>query len=81
MRIILIGSERDRGRVHAELAAASIGVAGEFETLAAAQAAGIAADGYLIASRNGDASMEDAYPGAADAARNTGSRAPRRRAP
>src|SRR6185436_15541684 len=61
MRIILIGSERDRGRVHAELAAASIDVAGEFETLAAAHAAGIAADGYLIANRNGDASMEDAF--------------------
>src|SRR5205085_10040775 len=59
--IILVGSERDRGRVRAELASASIDLAGEFETLAAAQAAGIAADGYLIAGRNGDVSAEDAF--------------------
>jgi DNA-binding NarL/FixJ family response regulator len=53
MRLLLVGSERDRGRLHHELAAASIDIAGEFDSLAAAQAAGITADGFLLAGANG----------------------------
>lgn len=53
MRVVLIGSERDRGRLHPELAAAAIEVVGEFPTLAAAHSAGIAADAFLVAGRNG----------------------------
>ena len=53
MRVILIGSERERGRLHPELTAAAIEVVGEFPTLAAAHAAGAAADAFLVAGRNG----------------------------
>ena len=63
MRVVLIGSESDRGRLHPELAAASIDVVGEFPTLAAAQSAGMAADAFLVARRNGghdsDESMQE----------------------
>ena len=61
MRIVLVGSERDRGRVHPELAAASIDIVGEFDTLAAALDAAIVADGVLIAGRNGDAVADEAF--------------------
>src|SRR5688500_469262 len=61
MRVVLIGSERDRGRLHPELAAAAIEVAGEFTTLAAAHSAGIAADAFLVAGRNGDAEAEELH--------------------
>lgn len=59
MRVVLIGSERDRGRLHPELAAAAIEVAAEFPTLAAAHSAGIAADGFLVAGRNGAGEGDD----------------------
>jgi DNA-binding NarL/FixJ family response regulator len=59
MRVVLVGSQRDRGRLYPELAAASIELAAEFDSLAAAHAAGIAADGVLIASRNGHAVHDD----------------------
>jgi DNA-binding NarL/FixJ family response regulator len=53
MRVVLIGSERDRGRLHPELAASAIEIAGEFPTLAAAHSAGVSADGFLVAARIG----------------------------
>ena len=49
MRVVLVGSAGDRARLHARLTDASIEVIGEFPTLAAASAAGLDADGMLIA--------------------------------
>jgi DNA-binding NarL/FixJ family response regulator len=62
MRVVLIGSARDRRRLHPELAAASIDVVGEYPTLAAAHAAGVSADAFLVAGRNRDADREEAGP-------------------
>ena len=62
MRIVLVGEERDRGRLHPELLTAAIEVVGEFPTLAAAHAAGVAADAFLIAGRNGTADDGDVTP-------------------
>ncbi len=48
MKILLVGPERDRARLRAQLNG-SIEVAGEFDTLGAARAAGLRADGILVA--------------------------------
>ena len=48
IKLLLVGSARDRARLQAQLNG-SIDVAGEFETLAAARAADLAADGILVA--------------------------------
>jgi DNA-binding NarL/FixJ family response regulator len=59
MRIVLVGAESDRGRLQADLAAASFDVVAEFPTLAAAQAAGIAADAFVVAGRSGGANSDE----------------------
>lgn len=48
MRVLLVGSPDDRARLRASLNG-SLRVAGEFPTLAAAEAADVEADGILIA--------------------------------
>src|SRR5262249_46333564 len=48
MRLLLVGSERDRDRLRAQLDG-SIEIAGEFATLGAARAADLRADGILVA--------------------------------
>jgi two-component system, NarL family, nitrate/nitrite response regulator NarL len=63
MRVVLVGGERDRGRLHPDLAASAIEVVGEFPTLAAAHAAGTAADAFVVAASalntNGAGDEED----------------------
>ena len=49
MRVVLVGSEVERARLHARLDDASIEVVGEFPTIGSANAAGLDADGILIA--------------------------------
>ena len=50
MRVLLVGPPDDRARLRASLNG-SLQIAGEFPTLAAAEASGIEADGILIAPR------------------------------
>jgi DNA-binding NarL/FixJ family response regulator len=50
VRLILVGSAIERGRMRTALAGAAIKVVGEAPTLAAARAADLDADAYLIAS-------------------------------
>ncbi len=50
MRVVLIGSALERGRLRAALGGAAIDVVGEAATLPAARAADYDADAYLIAS-------------------------------
>ena len=49
MRAILIGSERDRDRVRWQLQDTGVIVVGEFATAAAARAAGVEADAFVMA--------------------------------
>jgi|KBSMisStandDraft_5_1062788.scaffolds.fasta_scaffold1613086_2 DNA-binding NarL/FixJ family response regulator len=49
MRVVLVGPAAARARLHALLDDASIGVVGEFPTIGSATAAGLDADGILIA--------------------------------
>jgi DNA-binding NarL/FixJ family response regulator len=49
MRVLLVGSPSGRARLRAQLNGASIDVVGEFESLAAARAADLAADAILMA--------------------------------
>lgn len=53
MRVLLVGTPGERARVRADLDDARIQIAGEFETLAAAQAAGLSADAVLLAPGDG----------------------------
>jgi DNA-binding NarL/FixJ family response regulator len=53
MRLLLVGSPRERERLRAEIDRSSFTLAGEFATLADARAAGIEADGVLIAGSQG----------------------------
>ncbi len=53
MRVILVGTASERARLRADLDEARIEIAGEFETLAAAQAAGAPADAVLLARHDG----------------------------
>ena len=49
MRVLLVGSASGRARLRDQLAAASIEIAGEFASLAAARAAGVDHDAIVIA--------------------------------
>jgi DNA-binding NarL/FixJ family response regulator len=49
MRVVLIGPPADRARVRAHLVAAAIDIAGEFATLAAADASGLERDAVVVA--------------------------------
>jgi DNA-binding NarL/FixJ family response regulator len=62
MRVVLIGEERDRRRLHPDLAASAIEVVGEFPTLAAAHAARVATDAFLVATRALGTNDADAEP-------------------
>ncbi len=48
MRLLLVGTPRERERLRAEMDHASFTIAGEFETLADARASGIEADGIFV---------------------------------
>jgi len=50
MRVVLVGSESDCARLRARLAGTSIDIVDEERTLAAARAAGIDADAFVLAS-------------------------------
>jgi hypothetical protein len=50
MRVVLVGSVSDCARLRARLAGTSIDVVDEARTLAAARAAGIDADAFMLAS-------------------------------
>jgi ATP/maltotriose-dependent transcriptional regulator MalT len=64
MRVILIGPAVSRGRLRALMAAARAGpieVVGEADTIAAARAAALDVDGYLVAAdENGTSALADA---------------------
>jgi DNA-binding NarL/FixJ family response regulator len=60
MRVVLVGSERDRSRLHPELTAAAIDVVAEFDSLGAAQAAAVSSDAVVIAGRNRDHADDEA---------------------
>lgn len=49
MRVVLVGSESERARLLAELDRAAVRVVGEFGSLAAASAAGLEADAFVVA--------------------------------
>ncbi len=49
MRVILVGTAGERARLRAELDDPRTEIAGEFDTLAAARAAGLAADAVVLA--------------------------------
>jgi len=53
VRVVLIGSAADRGRLRTILASAAIEVVGEAPTIAAARAAGYSADAFLVATTPG----------------------------
>jgi DNA-binding NarL/FixJ family response regulator len=59
MRVVLVGSEAERARLHAQLDDASIEVVGEFPTIGSANAAGLDADGILIAPDTPPAGEDD----------------------
>lgn len=54
MRVVIVGSARDRERLRSRLDA-SIEVVGEFGTLSAARAASVSADAIVLAARGRDA--------------------------
>ena len=62
MKVVLVGSAADRERLRAQLDRSSVDVVGEFPTLVAAQAAGLAADGILLAPDPDDADKSIAEP-------------------
>jgi DNA-binding NarL/FixJ family response regulator len=49
MRVILVGDEGERERLHARIDGAVVEVIGEFSSLAAARASGLAADAIMLA--------------------------------
>jgi DNA-binding NarL/FixJ family response regulator len=59
MRALVVGPPLERARLRAELLAAGVGIAGEFSTLAAARASGVAADAIVIAASQADRPDED----------------------
>lgn len=63
MRVILVGTAGERARLRADLDETRIEIAGEFETLAAAQAAGGPADAVLLARHDGGRIREDGEEG------------------
>jgi len=52
MRVLLVGTPDERGRLRAEIDHTSFTIAGEFATLAAARASGIEVEAILIADPN-----------------------------
>ena len=60
MRVLLVGAAADRARLRAQLQQAGLDVAGEFSSLTAARASGIAAEAMVIAEPpgTGDAVVE-----------------------
>ena len=67
MRALLVGSPSDRARLRAQLAAATVEIAAEFSTLAAARASDLVHDAIVIA--DGDARPELVEGGALRAPR------------
>jgi two-component system, NarL family, nitrate/nitrite response regulator NarL len=59
MRVVLVGSVRDCARLRASLAGTSIEIVGQEPTLAAARAAGVDADGFLLAAPTEAADRSD----------------------
>jgi DNA-binding NarL/FixJ family response regulator len=59
MRVILAGTPAHRARIRLELEGAGVEIAAEFDTLTAARASTIAADGILLAGRPRDRSGEE----------------------
>jgi DNA-binding NarL/FixJ family response regulator len=53
IRVALVGSAAERARLRARLAAASIEIAGEFDSVAAAEAADLDVDAFMIAEGRG----------------------------
>jgi DNA-binding NarL/FixJ family response regulator len=53
MRVLLVGRPDERARLRAKLREIGVGIAGEFDTLADADAAQIRADGILLAHDTG----------------------------
>jgi len=50
MRVILVGSPSERVRLQAQMDATALRVVGEFDTIAAANASGLDADAFVVAS-------------------------------
>jgi DNA-binding NarL/FixJ family response regulator len=61
MRVVLVGSVSDCARLRARLAGTSVEIVGEERTLAAARAAGIEADAFMLAAEVRD-SLETERP-------------------
>ena len=59
MRVILVGTPANRARARRQLDEAGVEIAAEFDTLAAARASDVTADGLLLAGRTRAASEED----------------------
>jgi DNA-binding NarL/FixJ family response regulator len=61
MRVVLVGTPDERRRLRQRLTGSAVEIAGEAATLAAARAAGLPADAWLVAPANGaDARGDDA---------------------
>jgi DNA-binding NarL/FixJ family response regulator len=59
MRVVLVGSAAERARLHAALDRASIDVIAEFDSLAAAQSAALAADAIVLSPDEHEREDED----------------------
>jgi DNA-binding NarL/FixJ family response regulator len=57
MRVVLVGSAFERERLRGQLQTAALDVVGEFNSLAAAQAAGLDADAIVLAHEMGSTSV------------------------
>jgi DNA-binding NarL/FixJ family response regulator len=70
MRVLLVGSASARARIRAQLAAASIDVAAEFASLAAARDSDLESDAIIVApdTRNDDRHVDDGRNGDDDSA-------------
>jgi DNA-binding NarL/FixJ family response regulator len=60
MRVVLVGRAEDRDRLRADLAEAGLDIVADAATLAAARAAGVRADAYVVAAI--DRGEDDAAP-------------------
>lgn len=58
MRVVLLGSENQRGRLRQHAGGATLDIVGEFATFAAARAASIDCDAYLVSSDSGESDDE-----------------------
>lgn len=59
MRIILVGKPADRARLRAEINDAGIDIVSEFDTVAEARAATVAADAVMLAREKGSPQLRD----------------------